>query len=393
MAFYLRKSLRVGPIRFNLSKSGVGVSAGVPGLRFGTGPRGNYVRMGRGGLPYRTTFPSATAAGRTVRTPAISPREPAQQGIGDQPLREIESSDVSQMRDSSSAELLNELDRKRRSTRFAPIVLALSALLFSVMVFVQVPLWALVLALIIILGGVTAAHLYDEMTKTVVLFYELESDSERDYEALHGAFDVLRSCARLWHVEAEGDVRDWKRSAGATSVVRRKVVALSKRAPRCVKTNIEVPAIPVGRQTLYLFPDRVLVFERNGVGVVSYAELIVDRRSTRFIEHGSPPRDATVVDRTWKYVNKKGGPDRRFKDNKELPIALYEDVHLGSQSGLNELLQFSKTNAAERLEVALQSLARNVPGRRVAGCCSTACWSSRGVAQAIQSRHVISLRS
>jgi hypothetical protein len=46
MGFYLRKSLRVGPVRFNLSKSGVGVSVGVTEFRFGTGPRGNYVHMG-----------------------------------------------------------------------------------------------------------------------------------------------------------------------------------------------------------------------------------------------------------------------------------------------------------------------------------------------------------
>jgi hypothetical protein len=32
MGFYVRKSLKAGPFRFNLSKSGVGVSAGVPGL-------------------------------------------------------------------------------------------------------------------------------------------------------------------------------------------------------------------------------------------------------------------------------------------------------------------------------------------------------------------------
>src|SRR3954466_8187512 len=56
MGLYLRKSIKVGPIRFNLSSSGVGVSAGIKGFRVGTGPRGNYVQMGRGGLYYRTTL-------------------------------------------------------------------------------------------------------------------------------------------------------------------------------------------------------------------------------------------------------------------------------------------------------------------------------------------------
>jgi hypothetical protein len=38
MSLYIRKSISVGPFRFNLSKSGVGVSAGIKGVRFGAGP-------------------------------------------------------------------------------------------------------------------------------------------------------------------------------------------------------------------------------------------------------------------------------------------------------------------------------------------------------------------
>ena len=57
-SFYIRDSIRVGPFRFNLSKSGVGVSAGVRGFRVGSGPRGNYVHMGAHGLYYRATLPS-----------------------------------------------------------------------------------------------------------------------------------------------------------------------------------------------------------------------------------------------------------------------------------------------------------------------------------------------
>ena len=32
MGFYVRKSLKAGPFRFNLSSAGVGVSAGIPGF-------------------------------------------------------------------------------------------------------------------------------------------------------------------------------------------------------------------------------------------------------------------------------------------------------------------------------------------------------------------------
>ena len=50
MGLYLRKSVRVGPFRFNLSGSGIGVSCGIRGLRIGTGPRGNYIQAGRRGI-------------------------------------------------------------------------------------------------------------------------------------------------------------------------------------------------------------------------------------------------------------------------------------------------------------------------------------------------------
>lgn len=63
MGLYLKKSFRAGPVRLNLSKSGLGLSAGVKGARVGCGPRGSYVHAGRNGLYYRkhlSTHPSAS---------------------------------------------------------------------------------------------------------------------------------------------------------------------------------------------------------------------------------------------------------------------------------------------------------------------------------------------
>ena len=57
MGFYLRKSFRAGPIRFNLSKSGIGASFGVTGARLGVSSAGRaYVHGGRGGLYYRKSI-------------------------------------------------------------------------------------------------------------------------------------------------------------------------------------------------------------------------------------------------------------------------------------------------------------------------------------------------
>ena len=57
MGFYVRKSLKLGPIRLNFSKSGIGVSAGGTGARFGVNAQGKkYIHVGRGGIYYRQTL-------------------------------------------------------------------------------------------------------------------------------------------------------------------------------------------------------------------------------------------------------------------------------------------------------------------------------------------------
>lgn len=54
MGWYFRKSVSLGGLRLNLSKSGVGYSTGIRGLRFGVNARGQqYVSCGLGGIYYR----------------------------------------------------------------------------------------------------------------------------------------------------------------------------------------------------------------------------------------------------------------------------------------------------------------------------------------------------
>src|SRR5262245_1504383 len=120
MGFYLRKSVSVGPLRFNLSKSGIGVSAGVRGLRLGTGPRGNYVHMGRHGLYYRATLPSGAPRLEKPTTPPARPGQPEPQSQPTDTLTSIESADVSDMVDSTAVELLAELNEKHRRLRRWP---------------------------------------------------------------------------------------------------------------------------------------------------------------------------------------------------------------------------------------------------------------------------------
>jgi hypothetical protein len=74
------------------------------------------------------------------------------------------------------------------------------------------------------------------------------------------------------------------------------------------------------------------------------------------------PSDAKVVGSTWRYVNKSGGSDRRFNNNTEIPIVLYEQVQLTSPSGLSEVFQFSRQGIGVELKKAVTGMAKAISG-------------------------------
>jgi hypothetical protein len=91
--------------------------------------------------------------------------------------------------------------------------------------------------------------------------------------------------------------------------------------------------------------------------------VFVENRSIRFIDEDSVPSDAVVVDRTWKFVNKNGGPDRRFNGNRELPICAYGEMSFRSESGMNCVIQYSNADTGKRFSRAMEILHR--PNSRI----------------------------
>ena len=332
MGFYLRKSVTFGGVRFNFSKSGIGASVGVKGFRVETGPRGNYVHMGRNGVYYR----AALGQKRSRSAQPTNDQVPSMVCEEDLLFQEIDSGDLSLIVDSSSQELIDEINQKGK----------------------MFPLWPLALLLALIPGaGVFLAVLVgfsiylgvDKKRRTTILFYDIEEETERDIQNFHDAFDDVVNCKAKWHLSAQAAVKDRKYHAGASAIVKRTKTDIAYKTPPRMKTNIKVPAIPVGKQTIYLFPDKILIYEKKKAGGLSYANLRIRQMNQRFIESGPVPKDGTIVDYTWRYVNKSGGPDKRFKDNRKLPILMYSDIVFTSDTGLNEQVELSKMGSGSEL--------------------------------------------
>ena len=106
---------------------------------------------------------------------------------------------------------------------------------------------------------------------------------------------------------------DRKYHAGAHTVIETDATYLAKAPAPRLRSNVVPPSIKLGARGLYFFPDRVLVHYRDGFGVIQYGAVRTELQRGTFILGGeSLPLGAQIVDYTWRYMNKSGGPDRRW---------------------------------------------------------------------------------
>jgi hypothetical protein len=107
-------------------------------------------------------------------------------------------------------------------------------------------------------------------------------------------------------------------------------------------------------------PDRLLAWDGENLAAVPYEDLEARARTISFVEDRTwgLPSDALRIGSTWRYVNRDGGRDLRFKDNAELPVMEYGELELQAHSGLRIVLQTSTSAAAEGAALALQGLSQ-----------------------------------
>lgn len=372
MPFYFRRSIEFGPFRFNLSKSGIGVSTGFKGFRIGASPRGHYIHAGIDGVYYRKTFgKSKSKSSKTAD--ANSPRDNAMRSVPTRVheaalssyvttdgviMKRIRSADAVTMEFGSRREVLSDLNAAQSNPSLALWLGVLGVGFSLLLAFVAngpaVVISSLVTAVLILVG-----QQIDLGRRQVVFLYDLDETAKRSYAALTEAWDGVRNVSGLWYVDAAGAITNlttWKRNAGASELVDKHETTVSYENPPGVQSNVTPPTVRVGQQTLYFFPDLILVRENKQYGAVAYFDVRTAIRDQRFIVDGLAPSDAQVVGETWAHPNKNGGPDRRFANNRQLPICLFEEIGIIGSTGLKVLLQLSRRDRAEPLAQAISEL-------------------------------------
>ncbi|MBD8506171.1 DUF4236 domain-containing protein [Hoyosella sp. G463] len=361
MGFYIRKSVKAGPFRFNLSKSGIGVSSGVPGFRLGRGPRGNYVHAGRHGAYYRKSLGgsgtrsgsgSGTRSGRRGTGRARARQgTPTTGGVPGPSLRDATGVEPLHLEPTGGGDLVDQMNEAAgRRAWFWP-----SVALFALVGLVTMPLG--LLAWLVAIPACWWLWQRDRARRTAVVMYDVEDELDEWFDALVGNWAWLTGSERIWRVVAEGAVASpgqRKSRAGATDLVRREVARASLEGPRHLTSNVVVPTLAAGSSALYFLPDRVLVRDGKHYTDVAYEHLTSTAGTTTFIEQpGTVPSDARQTGSTWQHVNKDGSPDRRFSHNTRLAVVQYDQWRARSTHGLDWRVQVSRENAARAISQTL----------------------------------------
>ena len=375
MGFFFRKSVKFGPLRFNFSKSGVGVSAGIRGARVSAGPRGTYINVGRNGFYYRQKINVSTVP------PQGRPYDEPRQGFQAPPssktdFHNTESAGAENFTDTTLENTLSEINEKLSRSDLAPLVLVLLILLFTVLLLglaysgivlsaasahpqpgdeqllsaFNVIAWTCGIALApVTLCGILinkSIRKRDKLGKTTQLFYELDAPVRARHNKMLQAFEALAQSSLIWSQQTQQATYDWKRNAGASTLISRRRIAVGMFQPPGIETNVPVCGFNFGGWQLFFMPDNVFVLNGGRYYAYPYGGIQKRLSDTRFVEDGYLPPDATVVDYTWLRVNRDGSPDRRFSYNRQIPVVRYGVIELSSASGLNVHLQVSSLQHA-----------------------------------------------
>lgn len=370
MGWRVQQRVQLFPgVRLNLGRRGMSLTVGRPGLSVNLGPRGSHLNLGvpGTGISYRTRL---SPGGQGKREPeAVPPRmRPRQasappmplaesappQAIRSLPVDDLDSGGLAGLRTLilEAERLRGDLDREatelgRRLTRASVLRAAFALFMLRLLTFRAVA------ALDRRLAKLDAALADVEARRagcTVEVDVALDAAAQERFQALRRAFIALSRAGRIWDVTARQDVdRVRERTIADTALDRQPVSFRLDRSPWLLTTGDALCLGNANGPDLYLYPGFVMLHGRGEtLALLDLRTVSLDYAPSRFVERDVPPGDARRIGTTYDKANKDGSPDRRFRDNRELPVMAYGRVHVHSSSGLHEAYLISDQAAAER---------------------------------------------
>ena len=386
MAWYIRKAISFGPLRFNISKSGIGASFGVTGARIGSGPSGTYVHLGRHGIYYKKYL--------SQKNKKVNIKKIRSSGKIDKQVENL-SNNLNNFILEKHGDLVNELNSKvAKRTLIQGItwvlwLIASTYVLINILALPSLPsaLWVsnitsipleqfiydssilFLIVLILYLILLLPFYFIDRKRLTIKIIYNFDKETESNLESITLFFKMLSENSKNWVVDFEDEetnrsAKEYNAMSDLCSPVYINQLRIFSENPPCIDTNLKLYSFSVSLDklniTCYFLPDLILIYEPTlkSFSSINYTDIKVNSYVKKVIEDDfdSVPEDTEIISSTWKYVKKDGKPDMRYKDNYEVPIVQYGFVEIKFTDELNIVILHSNSQKNKQLSKFLKGI-------------------------------------
>lgn len=311
MGWSFRRSVNFGPLRFNLSKSGLGVSAGVKGARV------SYLHVGRNGLYYKQKIGVASPLPERGGV-NVSPSEPMREPL------------------SGLAVFLNGEKEKASDRLSALIGLTLLTVLLTIGLIAAAganlpedQVWVVVFLLLFLAASLIFLISRFSYRPTYALEFDAGAPAMLGFGKVREACRALEGAPYL--ALASSGMRGWQPAR------------VMKKPPPFIRTELEIYSVEAGTNKLFFLPDQLLLLNHAGFSGINYPALRVGYSAARVIQN-SAPAGAEISGHTWLHTRKDGFADLRYKYNPRMPIVVFGTVSLAGPNSYQ--ISFQTTPSA-----------------------------------------------
>lgn len=378
MSLRFRQTFTLFPgVRLNVGKRGISASIGVPGATVNFGQKGIRATIGLPGsglsyttptLPYDEGGSVENQQNLSLTPPKFEPLPPqsnlpssAKIYMPQAGMNEISSASV-EVLTSSSLVPLRDLIAKAREQR-AEVKADLHDAIVEELKqnselfqrkssffrwFYKRRIAELETELPLTQAEVSRLASWEENTKISITF-ESSDASQRAYAAMVRAFDVLKTSVKIWDITADRATDQFSERSLASRTVSRHPVTFDFSSTDLIKfTGRAMRFENINGDDILLYPG-VAVMPRadDAFALIDIRELQVHAECRKFQEAEEVPSDTKITGHTWAKTNRDGSPDRRFKDNYQIPICIYGNITFKSQAGVTEEYMVSNADAAQ----------------------------------------------
>ncbi len=178
--------------------------------------------------------------------------------------------------------------------------------------------------------------------KKIFIALDFTNDSIKpEYNLLISSIDKLIQIQKLVEVETITITSDYKKQAGASSLLKTSSNIKIHKKLGFVRLDSEMRMIELKHIKLLFLPNMLVCYNNKKWYLINYKDLNINYINTRFIETGNIPKDTQIIDGSWKFRNKDGSPDLRFNNNKKLPVCAYAEIEITSTTGLRVVIMGS----------------------------------------------------